>query len=83
MQMALCICCCEAFASPLHTFRVDAIRFCIVNSYLTSYLDTLCSMYILNNFFFYLSFNMQLHKTDTRESQIKVKLLKCMLLGNG
>jgi len=82
MQTALCIRCCKAFASPLHTFRVDAIRFCVVNSYLTSYLDTLCSMYISNNFFFYLSFNMQLHKTR-RESRIKVKLLKCMLLGNG
>ena len=45
MQTALCTRC-EAFASPLHTFRVGAIRFCVVNSY---YLDTLCSTYILNN----------------------------------
>ena len=53
----------EAFTSPLRAFRVGAgIRFCVVNSYLASYLDTLCSMYILNIFFFHLSF-MQLPKT--------------------
>ena len=54
MQMALC--------TPLHTFRVGTIRFCIVNS---CYLDTLCSMYILNIFFF-----MQLLKTYMRQSRI-------------